>query len=110
MLTVGILLRDVLGNDVFGTNSYHHGLVLDSAPASRTNRVEFVFDSLTLGRGSYSLTVALHTRDTHLVHNYDWWDRALVFQMIPGNRPLSIGVCDMSVTICQAAHGPSRDA
>jgi len=100
-LTVGILLRDVLGNDVFGTNSYHHGIVIESAPTG-SNRVEFAFDSLRLGRGSYSLTAALHTRDTHLVHNYDWWDRAVVFQVIPGNRPLSIGVCDLSVTIRRA--------
>jgi lipopolysaccharide transport system ATP-binding protein len=110
-LTVGILIRDVLGNDVFGTNSYHHGLILEPTPTDGPNRVAFAFEGLALGRGSYSVTAALHTRDTHLVHNYDWWDRAVVFQVIPGKRPLSIGVCDLPVQIrrveASSAHIPS---
>jgi len=111
-LTVGILIRDVLGNDVFGTNSYHHGLILEPTPTDGPNRVAFAFEGLALGRGSYSVTAALHTRDTHLVHNYDWWDRAVVFQVIPGKRPLSIGVCDLPVQIrrveASSAHIPSE--
>jgi len=34
-----------------------------------------------------------------VVNNYDWWDQALVFQIIPGSRPLSIGVTDLPVSI-----------
>jgi lipopolysaccharide transport system ATP-binding protein len=96
-LSAGILIRDALGNDVFGTNSYHHGVAITQT-AGQT-QVEFAFDNLALGRGDYSITAALHSRDTHLAGNYDWWDRAVVFQMVPGSRPLSIGVCDLAVTI-----------
>lgn len=98
-LSVGILIRDALGNDVFGTNSFHHGLQNVGRGDGGTRRVTFVFDSLALGRGGYSVTAALHTRDTHLANNYDWWDRAVVFQIVPGDAPLSIGVCNLSVKI-----------
>jgi lipopolysaccharide transport system ATP-binding protein len=98
-LTVGILIRDRFGNDVFGTNTYYHSLSRRNVKPGEMAILEFAFPSMNLGRGSYTLTVALHKRDTHLAANYDWWDRALVFQVIPGESPLSIGVCDFPVSI-----------
>ena len=98
-LTVGILIRDHFGNDVFGTNSYHHGLSRSNLKPGEKAILEFLFPSMCLGRGSYSLTAALHSRDTHLAANYDWWDQALVFQVVPGQTPLTIGVCDLPVSI-----------
>jgi len=98
-LTAGVLIRDALGNDVFGTNSFHHGQVIAAPVAGAAYRMRFCLESLALGRGSYSISVALHTQDTHVVNNYDWWDQALVFQIIPGSRPLSIGVTDLPVSI-----------
>jgi len=97
-LSAGILIRDALGNDVFGTNSYHHGIAIAPATPGQ-GQIEFAFDNLALGRGGYSITAALHSRDSHLADNYDWWDRAVVFQVVPGGRPLSIGICDLAVTI-----------
>jgi lipopolysaccharide transport system ATP-binding protein len=35
-----------------------------------------------LGIGSYSFAVALHDRDTHMTHNYEWRDLACVFNVI----------------------------
>ncbi len=98
-LTVGILIRDRLGNDVFGTNSFHHGVSRHSIQVEDMEVIEFEFPSLHLGRGSYTLTVALHSRDTHLTANYDWWDRAMVFQVVPDDSSLSIGVCNMPVEV-----------
>jgi len=83
---------------VFGTNSYHHGIAIAPATPGQ-GQIEFAFDNLALGRGGYSITAALHSRDSHLADNYDWWDRAVVFQVVPGGRPLSIGICDLAVTI-----------
>jgi hypothetical protein len=31
--------------------------------------------------------------------NYDWWDRVLVFQVLPGNSPTSIGVSHLPLSI-----------
>lgn len=98
-LTAGILIRDVLGNDVFGTNTFHHGQTIRHPVVGRTYRIHYAIDSLALGRGSYSVSAALHTHDTHIANNYDWWDRALVFQTVPGARPYSIGVCELPVSV-----------
>jgi lipopolysaccharide transport system ATP-binding protein len=97
-LTVGILIRDRLGNDVFGTNTYHHGLSRKKVICGQ----EFVVDfriSAYLGRGSYSVSVALHSSHSHVESNYDWWDRALVFQVLPGDLPYSVGVLDVPVNL-----------
>jgi lipopolysaccharide transport system ATP-binding protein len=68
--------------------------------------VEFFFQSLDLGAGSYSLTAALHSGDEHTRANFDWWDRALVFEVLPGSGPVSIGVCALDVS----ASWPERDS
>ena len=98
-LTVGILIRDRLGNDVFGTNTYHHELSQKCVAQHASFSVDFKFPALNLGIGSYSLTVALHSRDAHVTDNYDWWDRVLVFQVLPGNSPPSIGVSHLPLSI-----------
>jgi lipopolysaccharide transport system ATP-binding protein len=108
-LTAGILIRDRLGNDVFGTNTFHLGTSRASVPAGTMLTVEFVFPSLELGVGSYSLTAALHAKDTHVAENFDWWDRALVMQIVPGDRPLSIGVAALSVAASWVDAAPSPD-
>jgi len=108
-LTVGILIRDRLGNDVFGTNTYHHELSRNNLAQGDAFTVEFNFAALNLGRGSFSVTVALHSRDAHIVDNYDWWDRALVFQVLPGATPVSIGVCDFPLTINWSPSTPTAD-
>lgn len=98
-LTVGILIRDRLGNDIFGTNTHHHQSSMTDVVAGTRIQAQFSFKSLFLGIGSYSVTVALHSRDAHVDSNYDWWDQALVFQVVPGNLPRSIGVNAMPVLV-----------
>ncbi|MBK7001273.1 MAG: ABC transporter ATP-binding protein [Rhodoferax sp.] len=98
-LTVGILMRDRLGNDVFGTNTHHHGISKNDVAQGASFCVDFDFAALNLGPGSYSLTVALHSREVHVAGNYDWWDRVLVFQVFPGSSPLFTGVVDFPVAI-----------
>jgi lipopolysaccharide transport system ATP-binding protein len=80
--TVGLLIRDRLGNDVFGTNTYHLG-VFESCAAAGERLVATFATRLNLGPGSYSISLAVHSDRTHHEHNYDWWDRALVFEVVP---------------------------
>lgn len=91
-LTVGILIRDRLGNDVFGTNTWHLGCSEHNLQTGQRWRIAFDFPELNLGVGSYSVTFALHSSDTHVANNYDWWNQALVFQVVPGEDFLAIGV------------------
>jgi lipopolysaccharide transport system ATP-binding protein len=88
--TVGILIRDRLGNDVFGTNSFFVAPIEGTYATGDELIVDFDIQ-LNLGVGSYTLTVAVHSDATHLVNNYDWWDKVLAFQMVPGPESFFIG-------------------
>jgi len=88
--TIGILIRDRVGNDVFGTNTFH------VAPIEETfapdDEIALDFDlQLNLGVGTYTLTIAVHTDASHLANNYDWWDKVIGFQVVPGPEPAFIG-------------------
>jgi lipopolysaccharide transport system ATP-binding protein len=99
-LTVGILMRDRLGNDVFGTNTFHHANSSQNPAAGSRFQVDFAFSDLALGLGTYSIAVALHKRDAHVADNYDWWDRALVFAVTPAdNANIFVGVCNLPVNV-----------
>ena len=106
-LTAGILFRDRLGNDVFGTNSFHCNAPQRDLVAGQRLAVEFLFEALNLGSGTFSLTAALHARDSHVSANYDWWDRAIVFEIVRGNGPFSIGVCNLPASVQWATLGDS---
>ena len=97
-VTVGFLIRDRLGNDVFGTNTFHLHAESRNLAAGEATSIEFRFDALNLGVGTYSVSAALHSGATHLAASYDWWDRSLVFEVIPGTGPISVGVCSIPVT------------
>ncbi|HVE49809.1 MAG TPA: ABC transporter ATP-binding protein [Casimicrobiaceae bacterium] len=109
-LTVGILIRDKLGNDVFGTNTYHLGVHSSELAAGSRHAVKFMFPRMELGVGSYSVTAALHAEDAHTAANFDWWDRALVFQVLPSDAPLSIGVAALAVSADWVNHSDAQRA
>jgi lipopolysaccharide transport system ATP-binding protein len=96
--TVGILIRDRMGNDIFGTNSFHLKALEQSCGAGDVLEAFFSL-TLNLGRGNYALSVAVHPGDTHLIENCDWWDRCLVFQVLPGNGPSTVGVASLPVNV-----------
>jgi lipopolysaccharide transport system ATP-binding protein len=88
--TVGFVIRDRLGNEIFGTNTYH--LKLDTGAHQAGDRIEMVYSTrLNLGAGHYAISMAVHTGDTHLDDNCDWWDQCLVFQIVPGDENKFIG-------------------
>jgi lipopolysaccharide transport system ATP-binding protein len=103
--TVGFVIRDRLGNEIFGTNSFlldvfesdlRPGEVLES-----TFRLV-----LNLGAGTYSISVAVHTDATHLEENFDWWDQALVFQVAPPVAHRFIGVARLPVDVALRRSAP----
>jgi len=96
--TVGILIRDRLGNDVFGTNTYHLKTAQYCYHAGEMVAVKFALP-LNLGIGNYSLSIAVHSGETHLENNYDWWDQCIVFQVIPNNSFSFIGLAALPVEV-----------
>jgi len=80
--TIGILIRDRLGNDVYGTNTYLQQLHVSECRTGDVLEAHFQM-RLNLGPGEYNLTVAVHTLDVHVHESFDWVDRALVFKVLP---------------------------
>ncbi len=96
-LTVGFLIRDALGNDLFGTNTYHLERRKFDIERSEAFECEFDIRRLALGVGHYNVSIALHSDMTHLSGSYDWWDRALTFEVVPGPGAHSVGVLLLDV-------------
>jgi lipopolysaccharide transport system ATP-binding protein len=96
--TVGILIRDRMGNDVFGTNSFHVAPIEGTYEPGEELTVAFDIQ-LHLGVGTYTLTAAVHSDTTHLVKNYDWWDKVIGFQIVPGQQPHFVGVAWLPVRL-----------
>jgi len=93
-LTLGFLVRDRLGNEVFGTNTWHVPLPgLNTLAVGVPFTVVWDVPALYAGPGGYSVSVALHGDMTHLNDNYDWWDKAVHFEVVRGGGPLFEGVC-----------------
>jgi lipopolysaccharide transport system ATP-binding protein len=90
-LVVGYMIKDRLGQQVFGTNTHHHRRQLINVSENQTTIYSFDFN-VNLGPGSYSVAVALHADSTHVNDNYEWRDRALVFEVINLDKELFVGV------------------
>ena len=77
-LVLGYMIKDRLGQAMYGTNTDIKKRVLTDVEPGET--IEYRFDfRLDLGPGTYSIATALASTDTHLVNNYEWRDLALVF-------------------------------
>jgi lipopolysaccharide transport system ATP-binding protein len=95
-LTVGISIRDRVGNEVHGINTHHLGYERIVVPPGSRFRATFELPA-NLGVGNYSLTVALHAGAVHLEGNYDWWDQVTVFQVLPGPEAPFVGCAYLPV-------------
>lgn len=90
-LVVGYLIKDRLGQDVYGTNTYHLNQSLKKITKNEIINFFFRFPA-NLGPGTYAITLALHSGDTHLVNNYEWRDRAILFTVVNCGKEIFIGV------------------
>jgi lipopolysaccharide transport system ATP-binding protein len=96
--TIGFIIRDRLGNDVFGTNTFHLRVNTGVNRAGEDMEVTFI-TKLNIGSGNYSITIGIHTGDTHIENNFDWWDQCLVFQVVPNSSFSFIGVAALPVNV-----------
>ncbi|PPJ41536.1 MULTISPECIES: ABC transporter ATP-binding protein [unclassified Pseudoxanthomonas] len=89
-LVFGYMIRDRLGQPVYGTNTHHSEQACKDLPAGR--RVTFSAEfPMNLGPGTYSISMALSSTETHLVKNYQWWDLAQVFTVANTDKPQFVG-------------------
>jgi len=88
-VVAGILIRNRIGVDVFGTNTQVERI--DSGPLLTGETFEFAFTfDCSLARGEYTLTVATQHPDGR---SQDWHDDALLFQ-VASERAIA-GVADL---------------
>ncbi|MDA8503640.1 ABC transporter ATP-binding protein [Citrobacter sp. Awk 2] len=90
-LVVGYLIKDRLGQPVYGTNTHHLKQTLTLLKRGDKRSFIFSFDA-NLGIGSYSIAIALHSSNTHLTKNYEWRDLAVVFNVINIEKNEFVGV------------------
>lgn len=108
-LTIGIMLRDRLGNEVFGTNTQMLGLEssLTDLRSNEKIRLAIEIPDFHLGAGSYGLTVAAHGPNDHLSGNFDWWDQAITLEVGQGCRPPFTGVTRLPLQAKIARESPA---
>lgn len=89
-LVAGFMIKDRLGQPIFGTNTFFLETPLHDVCEKEIIDFQFTFDA-NLGPGTYSIAVALHKSDTHVECNYEWRDLAIVFNVINTDKPKFVG-------------------
>ena len=84
-LVLGYMIKDRLGQPIFGTNTYHLGSRLEQVSKGERIKYNFTFPA-NLGVGTYSVSIALHVSYSHLAANYEWRDLAIIFNVINTNQ------------------------
>ncbi len=97
-LVLGYMIKDRLGQPVFGTNSHHLRQPTEYVRQGEQLAYVFEFDA-NLGVGSYSVALALHTADTHVGQNFEWRDRAIVFNVINIDKDPFVGAAWLPTTL-----------
>ncbi|MCX5824885.1 MAG: ABC transporter ATP-binding protein [Deltaproteobacteria bacterium] len=93
-LVIGYMIKERLGQPVYGINTHYLNRTLKDLCAGAQVVYSFSFTA-NLGVGSYSVSIALHTLDTHLVKNYEWRDLALVFNVVNISKEHFVGLAWM---------------
>lgn len=89
-LVLGYAIKDRLGQYVYGTNTHHTKQQLECVMADQLIQYRIQF-SMNLGPGSYSISTALVSTDTHLVNNYEWKELVLLFTVTNLDKPTFVG-------------------
>jgi lipopolysaccharide transport system ATP-binding protein len=97
-LVFGYMIKDRLGQTVFGTNTWYTKQVLHNVFAGSVIEYRIAF-AMNLGPGSYSIAVAFHADDSHVTNNYEWRDLAYLFQVANRDKNDFIGTTWMKPVI-----------
>ena len=97
-LVLGYMIKDRLGQPVFGTNTHHLKRQMESVISGTV--VVFVFQFVAnLGPGTYSVAIAAHSSSSHIAKNYQWRDLALIFNVVNIDKNDFVGVAWLPPTL-----------
>ena len=89
-LVLGYIIKDRLGAAIYGTNTHYTQQALTAVAAGVT--IDFsIFFAMNVGAGTYSVSTALVSSETHLENNYEWRDLALIFTVANLDKPSFVG-------------------
>jgi lipopolysaccharide transport system ATP-binding protein len=97
-VTVGVLIRDKYGQDIFGTNTHHLKVPIDLAGGCRSV-VTYSIPELNIGPGKYTLTVAVHRDESHLSECYQWVDVIQSFEVVGSTDFTFIGLSRLKPSV-----------
>jgi lipopolysaccharide transport system ATP-binding protein len=98
-VTLGMMIRDRMGQDLYGTNSYYLGCPIQTLE-NQNDSFEFRFP-MNLAPGKYTITLALHEGSDHTRHCYHWWDNALRFEVSGIKGPVFGGLFNLNPSFSQ---------
>lgn len=97
-LVVGFAVKDRLGQFIYGTNTEQLNKVLIEPVVGQAYLFDIQFEA-RLGVGQYSIAIALSGSSSHVDHNYEWRDLALIFNVINIKYPEFSGVAWLQADI-----------
>ncbi len=90
-VTLGMMVRDRFGQDIFGVNSF---LMQRPLTLKKDQLLTCCYKlPLDLNKGKYSLSAALHTNDHHLDDCYYWNDKLSEFEVSGYGKSEFSGIC-----------------
>lgn len=95
--TLGLSIRDMFGNAILGTNTEMLQKNLHATREGSRIRANFIIADLGIGAGSYSISLAAHDPRSHVVSNYDWWDKAAIFEIYQSPNDVVAGLCRLPI-------------
>jgi lipopolysaccharide transport system ATP-binding protein len=96
-MTIGIMIRDKFGQDIFGTNTFYKKVPI-SFQKNQTYICIYKMP-LNIGIGKYSITAAVHSENTHLEHCSHWIDYACEFEVAGIDGDIFVGICNLNPKI-----------
>ena len=96
-MTVGIMIRDKYGQDIFGTNTYHYNQNINFKKNEKYRNVYKM--PLNIGVGKYSISMAIHSEDTHLENCAHFIENACAFEVAGIKGKQFIGLAKLAPTI-----------
>lgn len=101
-VSLGLMIRDRFGQDIFGTNSHYLNVPI-TLEAGEVKRLRYRFP-MRLAPGKYTVTVALHEGADHTGTCYHWRDNAATFEVAGILGTFFGGVCDLSPSLENVQH------
>ena len=104
-VSLGLMIRDRFGQDIFGTNSHYLSFPIVLVRGERKH-LRYTFP-MRLAPGKYTITLALHDGADHTINCYHWRDNAASFEVAGITGSFFGGICDLGPTL-QELHLPTE--